>query len=59
MHTIVQTSFITPQGKIKSRLKLIFVPVVRNEMEDGYVECTQEFKCPSLLRKVKLKAVLS
>ena len=23
-----------------SRLKLIFVPVVRNEMEDGYVECT-------------------
>ena len=28
-------------GKIKSRLKLIFVPVVRNEMEDGYVECTQ------------------
>ena len=40
MHTIVQMSFITPQGKIKSRLKLIFVPVVRNEMEDGYVECT-------------------
>ena len=52
-------SFITPQGKIKSRLKLIFVTVVRNEMEDGYVECTQEFKRPSLLRKVKLRAVLS